>query len=94
MNCPECGAKTLCKYTRLLDDGSMRRRRRCEACGLRFSTREEVFDFIPQGRDRHGRFQPQTDCQDCGHFWGGKCGLGHDLTRYCDQFTREEADAA
>jgi len=44
MHCPVCSSKTS-KVTdsRIVDDGmSVRRRRECEKCGFRFTTREEI----------------------------------------------------
>ena len=40
--CPECGEDSLVYDSREQFDGSIRRRRRCPACGTRFETVEKL----------------------------------------------------
>lgn len=48
MNCPNCDApNSVVMESRLRCDNAMRRRRRCEECGHRWSTLERVFTKIP-----------------------------------------------
>lgn len=43
MKCPFCGtAETCVLESRIVEDGSIRRRRECEKCGKRFTTIEQV----------------------------------------------------
>ncbi len=41
--CPACGSRRLAvAYTRPGRDGTVRRKRRCRECGVRFETREAI----------------------------------------------------
>lgn len=43
MICPECGGTTTVIETREQSDGSIRRRRKCTKCGMRFTTMETIW---------------------------------------------------
>lgn len=45
IRCPQCGNKSYAVESYDDDTGGFRRRRRCRACGFRFSTREAVFNY-------------------------------------------------
>lgn len=104
--CPQCGSPSRCKYTVPLDDGSTRRRRRCTHCEFRFSTLEQVHNFIPQDRDEQGKFTfkgaevPKgyfalvPDCNRCENYWAGKCELGHPDPATCGAYVSAKKAAA
>jgi len=60
MHCPNCGRRDLLavKETRQRPDGSIRRRRRCSACGLDFHTAEHISNELLQIRKSDGRVVP------------------------------------
>ena len=43
MTCPECACATTVMETREQIDGSIRRRRKCLECGMRFTTMETIW---------------------------------------------------
>lgn len=51
--CPLCGADSVVYNSRQREDGTIERRRRCQACGLKFSTIEK-FKGIVDWRNEYG----------------------------------------
>ena len=43
-NCPKCGVETFVIDSRPDPNGGIRRRRKCEACGYRYSTIEILYE--------------------------------------------------
>lgn len=52
--CPACGADGMVYNSRILPDGAIERRRRCQVCGTKFST-IEVFRKILERRNDYGK---------------------------------------
>ena len=51
MKCPRCSQRTRVTDCRLQADTLFKRRRECQACKCRFSTYEEVFGPIADGKE-------------------------------------------
>lgn len=57
MRCPYCGdtANRVVDSRLARDEAEIRRRRKCQECGRRFTTRERVEDVLPKVAKRDGR---------------------------------------
>ena len=99
MMCPHCQSPTRCNHTYHLDDGSVKRRRRCVNCRTMITTMERIdTDTTIQGRDAMGRYvclpeavplghKPAVpDCKRCEHWWAGRCARGHTDPATCGAF--------
>lgn len=51
MRCPKCGGDTYVTSTYNNVDNRIRRRRECDDCGYRFSTKEEEHQFVKPGEE-------------------------------------------
>lgn len=54
MICPECACATTVMETREQSDGSIRRRRRCLECGMRFTTMETIWKGKGKRKESEG----------------------------------------
>lgn len=52
--CPHCGADSVVYNSRLMRDGTIERRRRCQACGLKFSTIEKFSRIVERRVNDYG----------------------------------------
>jgi transcriptional repressor NrdR len=58
MHCPSCGSDRLSVIDTRSEDGAIRRRRECQACGKRFTTVERIEQFLPFVEKKDGRREP------------------------------------
>lgn len=58
MLCPSCGSERLSVVDTRSEEGGIRRRRECQACGKRFSTIERIEVFLPFVEKKDGRREP------------------------------------
>ena len=59
MKCPKCGGDTYVTSTYNNANNRIRRRRECESCNYRFSTKEEEHQFVKPGEE-----SPEKEIQD------------------------------